>query len=71
MTEFENLVRLCRQLGAAPPQDRLMARKLLERAEQISVTRGINKLEALEYLLTLFSQAKEGGSTGDSAPIKE
>lgn len=68
--EVETLARLCRQFGAAPPQDVLMARKLLERAEQLAETRGTDKLEALQYLLTLLKQAKEEGAVSDSASIE-
>jgi hypothetical protein len=65
--EVEALARLCRQFGATPPQDVLMARKLLERAGQIARTRDIDKLEALQYLLSLLKNAREGTHAGDSA----
>jgi hypothetical protein len=65
--EVESLARLCRQFGAVPPQDGLMARKLLERAGQLAMTRGTDKLEALQYLLALMKNAKEGTATGHSA----
>lgn len=55
MTEEEQLAGLCRRLGAQPPQDRLMARKLLERAAQISRTREVDRLQALQYLLSLMN----------------
>jgi hypothetical protein len=47
-----------------------MARKLLERSEQLARTRGTDKLEALQYLLTLMKQAKEEDAGTDSASAK-
>lgn len=65
--EVEALSLLCRQYGAVPPQDVLMARKLLERAEQLALTRGTDKLEALQYLLSLMKKAREGDTAVGSA----
>lgn len=56
--DTEQLAALCRRLGAAPPQDRLMARKLLERADQMARTHGMDKLQALQYLLSLMTKAR-------------
>ncbi|MFO7725737.1 MAG: hypothetical protein R6V45_09335 [Oceanipulchritudo sp.] len=68
MTEEEQLARLCRNFGAAPPQDRLMARKLLERADQIARNRQMDKLQALQYLLSLMTRGPESGNVLNSAP---
>ena len=65
--EVDHLARLCRHFGAESPQDHLMARKLLERAEQLAPIRGTDKVEALQYLLALLKNARDGTSPGDSA----
>ena len=71
MTEEEQLAILCRRFGAQPPQDRLMARKLLERADQISRTREMNKLQALQYLLSLMNSDSGADSSPDGAPTAD
>jgi hypothetical protein len=47
-----------------------MARKLLERAGQIALTRDIEKVEALQYLLSLMKNAREGTPAGHSASLE-
>lgn len=69
-SELERLTRLCRHFGARPPQDRLMARKLLDRSEQMARTRGIDKVAALQYLLSLMMKAREATAPPDAAPLK-
>lgn len=70
MTEEEQLAGLCRSWGAVPPQDRLMARKLLERAEQLSEERGMDRVVALRYLLELVTKARDDGVAPEDADIK-
>ncbi len=66
MTEEDQLAILCRRMGAPPGQDRLMARKLRQRAEQMAAERSMEKVEALRYLLELIS--KGGKEDGDPRP---
>jgi len=68
--DLDSLTRLCRHYGANPPQDSLMARKLLERAGQIARSRDIEELEALQHLLSLMKTAREGTVLPDTAPQK-
>lgn len=70
MPDPDKLEELCRRFGARPPQDRLMARKLVERAEQLSRKRDMEPLQALQYLLSLMVNAREQDATPDSAPQK-
>jgi len=70
MTEEEQLAGLCRRFGAQPPQDRLMARKLLERADQISQTREMDKLQALQYLLSLMNSGSDVDNVPNVAPTE-
>lgn len=62
-----DLAGVCRRLGAAPPQDRLMARKLLQRSRQLALERGVNEVEALRHLLNLLYSAQQAGAPPDSA----
>lgn len=52
---IEKLSQFCRQFVADPAQARLMAIKLKERSEQLSRERGVSQLEAMRYLLSLFT----------------
>lgn len=65
MNEEEQLAALCRNWGAQPPQDRLMARKLLERAKQLSEERGMDRVAALRYLLELVRKGQQEGDGPD------
>ncbi|NBD38303.1 MAG: hypothetical protein GVY10_07035 [Verrucomicrobia bacterium] len=70
MTEEEQLTALCRRLGAAPGQDALMARKLLQRAEQMAAERSIEKVQALRYLLELMTTGRDEDESAQPAPRK-
>jgi hypothetical protein len=68
VNDEDQLTAFCSRLGAKPPQDRLMARKLLERAGQMARDRDMDELQALQHLLTLLVKAGGAGSVPDSAP---
>lgn len=70
MTEEEQLAALCRRLGAAPGQDALMARKLLQRAEQMASERSMEKVQALRYLLELMTRGPDEDASAQPAPRK-
>ncbi len=68
-TEREGLIRFCRGMGAPSNRAALMADRLLKRAEQLSVQRGISREAALEYLLQVMVHGRrgevyEGGASG-------
>jgi hypothetical protein len=60
MTELDQLIRLCEQLGATKAQAATMAAQLLKRAEQIAAQRGGTREEALKRLLDLVVQGRAG-----------
>lgn len=62
MSDELQLAAFCRNMGVQPPRDRLMARQLLKRADQIAAERGVEPLEALQELLSLLVSAKNGGN---------
>jgi hypothetical protein len=52
MTEHEQLCQLCLKLGApSPTAAATMAEQLRKRCEQLMVTRGLGRVEAMAYLL--------------------
>lgn len=60
MTEHEQLLVLCRRLGAAEPQAEVMARQLAKRCDQLMAERGMERIAALTYLLQLVTQGRSG-----------
>lgn len=66
----ESLTKLCMKLGSEEAQARTMARQLLKRAEQIARERGIKRVEAMEYLLTLLISGSQGVNPSDFPPAK-
>lgn len=60
MTETEELIRLCKRLGASPAQAQVMAAQLLKRAEQHAVERGVTREAALARLLEMVVKGRAG-----------
>lgn len=60
MDEREQLITLCRKLGAPEGQAAAMADQLLKRCEQLARTRGISPPEAMNYLLNLLVKGAQG-----------
>ena len=60
MTELEQLVELCKRLGAAPSQAEVMAAQLLKRADQLAEERKVPRAEAMAYLLELVVKGRNG-----------
>jgi hypothetical protein len=60
MTELEQLTELCERLGAPKAQAATMAAQLLKRAGQIAAERGGTREAALQRLLDLVVQGREG-----------
>lgn len=72
MTEHQQLLALCRRLGAAEPQAEVMARQLAKRCDQLMAERGMERVAALAYLLQLVTQGRSGvpppGFEGTATP---
>lgn len=60
MDEFAQLTRLCGNLGAPADQAEAMARQLIKRADQLVAERGLTRVAAMEYLLRLVMQGRNG-----------
>lgn len=60
MEDLEKLIQLCIKLGATPQQAQRMSQQMLKRSEQISLERGISQVEALDHLLRILIQGREG-----------
>jgi hypothetical protein len=60
MDELSQLTQLCRNLGATPDQADAMARQLLKRADQLVADRGFTREAAMDYLLRLVMQGRNG-----------
>lgn len=60
MDELAQLTRLCRNLGASPEQADAMARQMAKRADQLVAERGLTRVAAMEYLLRLVTQGRNG-----------
>ncbi len=60
MTEHEQLVELCRRLGAGAEQAGTMAAQLSKRADQLAAERGVTRTEAMKYLLEVVVKARTG-----------
>ncbi len=60
MTEHEQLVALCENLGAARSQAEIMAAQLMRRADQLVQERGISRAEAMKGLLDVVVKGRAG-----------
>jgi hypothetical protein len=61
MDELTRLTRLCERLGAATPaQAETMARQLRKRADQLAAERGLTREAALQHLLEIVVQGRQG-----------
>jgi hypothetical protein len=72
MSELEQMTQLCVRLGATDAQATTMAAQLLKRAEQLAVERGIDRVAALNHLITLVVNGRNGispkpDSSGEAA----
>lgn len=66
--ELAGVTQICERLGANPEQARTMAAQLLKRASQLAAERGIERHEALDYLLKLTISGREGEVHPQSSP---
>jgi len=63
MTERDQLIQLCLKLGApTPAAAATMAEQLSKRCDQLVATRGMDRVEAMAYLLQLVSKGAQGES---------
>lgn len=61
MDELTQLTRLCERLGAATPgQAQTMARQLIKRADQLAAERGLTREAAMQHLLGIVVQGRQG-----------
>jgi hypothetical protein len=61
MTELEQLTALCLKLGApTPAAAATMAEQLRKRCDQLVASRGIGRVEAMNYLLHLVTRGAQG-----------
>lgn len=60
MTEREQLIELCRRLGAEPAQAAVMAAQLEKRADQLARERGIERTAAMAYLIERVIRGRNG-----------
>ena len=60
MDELAPMIELCRRLGSPPAQAEAMARQLLKRADQLAQERNLTREAAMEYLLQLVVQGRQG-----------
>lgn len=60
MSELEKLTVICRRLGAGESQAAVMAAQLLKRADQLSAERGIPREQAMQHLLTVLVEGRQG-----------
>lgn len=61
MDELTQLTRLCERFGAATPaQAETMARQLMKRADQLAAERGLTREAALQHLLEIVVQGRQG-----------
>ena len=58
--EHAQLVSLCERMGAPTAQAETMARQLAKRADQLSVERGISRVEAMTGLLQVLVKGRNG-----------
>jgi hypothetical protein len=73
MNERDQLIQLCLKLGSERAQAETMAAQLAKRADQLAAERGIDRTEAMSYLLQLLVKGRNGetptGFEGQSLPI--
>jgi hypothetical protein len=60
VSELEKVTAICTSLGAPPGQAEVMAKQLLKRADQIAVERKIPRAQAMEQLLTILVEGRQG-----------
>lgn len=60
MDELARLAAVCERLGAPKAQAETMARQLLKRAEQLAVERNQTREQALDWLLRVTIQGRQG-----------
>lgn len=61
MDELTRLTRLCERLGAGTPaQAETMARQLMKRADQLAAERGLTREAAMQHLLEIVVQGRQG-----------
>jgi hypothetical protein len=60
VSELETITLLCARLGAPPEQAAVMAKQLLKRADQLSVERRIPRERAMEQLLKILVEGRQG-----------
>ena len=68
MAELEQLVELCRKLGAPPGQAMTMAAQLQKRATQLAGERGVAREAAMKYLLEVLVKGRHGEISADNLP---
>ena len=64
MSEHEQLVELCRRLGASDAQAETMARQLAKRADQLAAERSIARTDAMRHLLEVVVKGRAGETSG-------
>ncbi len=64
MSEHEQLVELCRRLGASDAQAETMARQLAKRADQLAAERSMGRTEAMRHLLEVVVKGRAGETLG-------
>lgn len=60
MTELEQMTQLCVRLGASEAQAVTMAAQLLKRADQLAAERKIDRVAALNHLITVVVNGRNG-----------
>lgn len=68
MSELEQVTELCAKLGATPEQAATLAKQLLKRADQISVERKIPREAAMNQLLQILVQGRQGNVPASFKP---
>lgn len=72
MDELKQLTQLCERLGAATSaQAEAMARQLLKRADQLAAERNLPREQALQHLLEIVVQGREGNVPPGFTPPTE
>ena len=60
MSELEQLTTICRRLGAEEGRAAVMAAQLSKRADQLAAERGIPRVQAMQHLLTVLVEGRQG-----------
>jgi hypothetical protein len=58
--EREQLIGLCRRMGASDAQAAAMSDQLLKRCAQLAAERGWTRVRAMEHLLTVLVKGRNG-----------